>query len=258
MNRLLAVISMLAALWGCSSTNPGTEIQPATQNEETQTQKLARVHTQLAAGYYARNQQNVALEELNEALKVDPKYAPAHNVLGLIYMELKEDAKAEQSFRKAIELAPQDPEIRNNFGWYLCTKGQTRLAIEQFTLAARHPLYRTPEVALVNAGQCSARIGEINDAERYFRQALALQPNTLLASYGLADIAYKRTNYAEAREHMKSVMRAPNPPASALLIGACIEKKLGDRVTEMSYIQQMRNRYPDSKELKDLQAGWCQ
>lgn len=258
MTRLFVVVSMALALWGCSSTNPGTEIQPANPNEETLAQKIARVHTQLAAGYYARSQQNVALEELNEALKVEPKYAPAHNVLGLVYMELKEYGKAEQAFKKAIELAPQDPEIRNNFGWYLCVKGQTKLAIEQFNLAARHPLYRTPEVALVNAGQCSARAGEAKEAESYYRQALALQPNAILASFGLADIAFKRGNFGEARDHMKNVMRAPNPPASALLIGACAEKKLGDRVAELSYTQQLRNRYPDSKELKDLQAGWCQ
>ncbi|MBI3148720.1 MAG: type IV pilus biogenesis/stability protein PilW [Betaproteobacteria bacterium] len=258
MIRYLALLGLLLALGGCSSPNPGTELQPSNNNEESQLQKLARVHTQLAAGYYARNQQNVALEELNEALKVDPKFAPAHNVLGLIYMELKEDAKAEQAFKKAIELAPQDPEIRNNYGWYLCLKGQAKAGIENFNLAARHPLYRTPEVALVNAGQCSARIGEINEAERYFRQALALQPGTIAASYGLADISYKRANFAEAREHMKNVMRAPNPPAAALLIGACVEKKLADRTAELSYIQQLRNRYPDSKELKELLGGWCQ
>jgi len=258
MTRLFLALCAALALWGCSSTNPGTEIHPANSNEETPAQKLARVHTQLAAGYYARNQQNVALEELNEALKVDPKYAPAHNVLGLIYMELKEDAKAEQAFKKAIELAPQDPEVRNNYGWYLCTKGETKRAIENFNLAARHPLYRTPDVALVNAGQCSARIGEVKEAESYFRQALALQPNAILASYGLAEIAFKRSNFGEARDHLKNVMRAPNPPAAALLIGACVEKKLGDRVAELSYSQQLRNRYPESKEFKDLQAGWCQ
>ena len=216
------------------------------------------MHTQLAAGYYARNQHNVALEELNEALKVEPKYAPAHNVLGLVYMELKEEVKAEQSFKKALELAPQDPEIRNNYGWYLCGKGQAKLAIEQFNLAARHPLYRTPEVAMVNAGQCSVRIGEVNEAERYFRQALVISPGTVAASYGLADIAFKRANYGEAREHMKSVMRAQNPPAAALVIGVCVERKMGDRVAELSYTQQLRNRYPESKELRDLLGGSCQ
>ncbi|CAG0960838.1 hypothetical protein BURK2_00724 [Burkholderiales bacterium] len=258
MTRLIVLVGTLLVIAGCSSTNPGTEIKPTNSNEETQTQKLARVHTQLAAGYYTRNQQNIALEELNEALKVDPKYAPAHNVLGLVYTELKEDAKAEQAFRKAMELAPQDPDIRNNYGSFLCGKGQVKLGIEQFIAAARHPLYRTPEVALINAGQCSIRIGEVGEAERHFRQALVLAPTAVAASYGLAEIALKRANYTEARDHMKNVMRAPNPPAPALLIGACVEKKLGDRVAELSYIQQLRNRYPESKELKDLLGGTCQ
>lgn len=257
MKRLLpfALAVLLAA---CATTNPNQELGGTNRSEETQTQRLARLHTELGAGYYARHQQNVALEELNEALKVDAKYAPAHSILGLVYMELKEDGKAEQSFRMAIDLAPQDPEIHNNYGWFLCQKSQFKTAIEQFNLAAKHPLYRTPEVALVNAGLCSARMGEIKEATQYFTRALTIQASLPLAYFGLAEISYKSAQFEDARNHMKGVMQATNPPPQALLLGACIERRLGDRTAELSYTQQLRNRYPDSRELKQLQSGWCE
>lgn len=257
MKRLLPIV-VVYLLAACATTSPTQELGGTNRSEETQTQRLARIHTELGAGYYARHQQNVALEELNEALKVDAKYAPAHSILGLVYMELKEDAKAEQSFRLAIDLAPQDPEIRNNYGWFLCHRSQFKPAIEQFNIAAKHPLYRTPEVALVNAGLCSARLGEINEARQYFRRALAIQPAQPTAYFGLAEIAYKSAQFEEAREHMKGVMQAANPPPQALLLGACIERKLGDRTSELSYSQQLRNRYPESREMKQLQGGWCE
>ena len=73
---------------------------------------------------------------------------------------LGEDTKAQQNFLKAIELAPNDSEIRQNWGWFLCTHGRARESIAEFELAVRNPLYKTPDVSLVNAGKCSEVIGE--------------------------------------------------------------------------------------------------
>ena len=48
----------------------------------------------------------VALEELRIAIADDPNYAPAYNMLGLVYMELRENAAARGEFRaRAAALA---------------------------------------------------------------------------------------------------------------------------------------------------------
>ena len=90
---------------------------------------------------------------------------------------LGDNAKAEQNFQRALALAPQDSEIRHNWGWYLCSNDRPRESIPEFELALRNPLYRTPEIALVNAGRCSAAFGDTAGAEAYFRRALAISPN---------------------------------------------------------------------------------
>ena len=46
---------------------------------------------------------------------------------------------------------------------------------------------------------------------------------------------------------MRRVMQQPTPPPEALYLGMCIERKLGDRIAEASYVSQLRNRYPDSR-----------
>ena len=112
---------------------------------------------------------------------------------------LGEDRKAEQNFERALTLAPNDSDIHHNWGWYLCQHKREREALAQFEIAVRDPLYRTPEIALVNAGRCAQAIGDMRTAEGYFRRALAAQPGNALASYGLAQIAYKEGRYAEAR-----------------------------------------------------------
>ena len=255
---LLLCLMLLAA---CSSRP--TEPEPPTQIPTNPPQKAppqvrAKLHTDLAAGYYERGQMAVALEEVDQALKADPTYAQAYNISGLVYGYLGEDAKAEQSFIHALQLAPNDSEILHNWGWYLCTHNRERESLAQFEAAVRNPLYKSPEVAYVNAGRCAQAIGDDAAAENYFRRALSVQPGNELASEGLAQLAYKAHRYDEARGWMKGVMLTTNPPPDALRLGACIERRLGDRQAELSYLSQLKNRYPDAPETKALATDQCE
>jgi len=243
---------------GCASQKTSTQFAPQAQSDETVLQHRVRLHVELGAGYYARGQYEVALEELNEATRLDPNYASAHSVLGLVYMQLKETARAETEFLRAAQLAPSDGDIRNNYGWFLCETKREKLAIEQFDLAVRNPLYRTPELALVNAGTCASRIGDAKAAEDYFVRALKSQPSNTGALLGLTELAYRAGHYDQARNHLRSAMQTPVATAPALFLGVCIERKLGDRQSELSFMQQLYNHYPDSAESKKLRSGVCE
>ena len=43
-----------------------------------------------------------------------------------------------------------------------------------------------------------------------------------------------------------------NAPPEAVRLGMCVERKLGDRQSEMSYTSQLRNRYPDAPETRAI------
>ena len=178
--RALPMLLLAAAyLAGCTSAEKKPEAQqqeqrptqPRTtlaQPQPTPPAERARLHTDLAAGYYERGQMDIAIDELNVAIKLDPDYAPAYNIFGLVYAVLGEDRKAEQSFARALGLAPNDSDIHHNWGWYLCQHKREREALEQFDIAVRNPLYRSPEIALVNAGRCAITIGDMRVAEALF------------------------------------------------------------------------------------------
>ncbi len=261
--RLIAIAGLAAMLTlgaGCATKQTVQEAPQATPLPAPQLaspQVRAQLHTELGAGYYERGQMDVALEELNLAVKIDPTYAQAYNIFGLVYAVLGDDRKAEQSFATALQLAPNDSDIHHNWGWYLCQHKREREALAEFEIAVRNPLYRTPEIALVNAGRCSQPFDEAA-AENYYRRALAVQPGNPLASLGLAQIAYRARRYDEARSWMKGVMLTTNPPPEGLRLGMCIERKLGDRQAELSYISQLRNRYPESPEAKGLATETCE
>jgi Tfp pilus assembly protein PilF len=43
-----------------------------------------------------------------------------------------------------------------------------------------------------------------------------------------------------------------------LRLGVCIERKLADRQAELSYVSQLRNRYPEAPETKGIVTDACE
>src|SRR5262245_42440322 len=97
--RRAALVFGLLALAGCAGQSEEPSVDTgAIVGEMGDPRNRARVHTDLAAAYYERGSMAVALEELRVAIAADSNYAPAHSMLGLVYMDLKENQLAESSF----------------------------------------------------------------------------------------------------------------------------------------------------------------
>jgi type IV pilus assembly protein PilF len=265
MNRPLLSLLLAVALAcaGCASKSPAPPQSPPPdtspiRTQEATPQQRAAIRTELAAGYYERGQMDVALEELGAAKSLDPSYPKLYNIYGLVYAMLGDRAKAEESFRQAIALAPDDSDIRENWGAYLCATGRAREAMPEFEQVLRDPLYKSPEIALINAGKCSIALGQTKNADEFFRRALTASPGNATAAYNLALLAYRESRVGEARAWMRPVMQQAAPPPEALFLGMCIERKQGDREAERSYESQLRNRWPDSPEAKAIASGACE
>ena len=249
----------LLALAGCASPPPSPFAQPVvkpnTSGEESTMRTRARVHTELAAGYYQIRNMSVALTEVNQALRAEPDYGPAHNVAGLIHAELKQDDLARQHFQRALQANPADPDANNNYGRFLCDRKREAEAIKYFLAALQNPLYRNRDGSYINAGVCSRRRGDVAAAEDYFTRALKVAPNNPQALYQLADMAYQRGEYDQAKNYLVRLERVSSPAAEVLWLGLRIERRLGDRNAEATYGQQLRRQFPDSKEARALLAG---
>ena len=117
----------------------------------------AKLHTELASLYYSNGNLGVALEELRNATAADANYAPAHGMFGLVYMQLKENQRAEENFERALRLAPNDADINHNYGWFLCQTAREPESIKYFLHALRNPLYATPCALVYRGGRVLAR-----------------------------------------------------------------------------------------------------
>ena len=215
----------------------------------------AKAHTELGSLYFQNGNLIVALEELTLAAAIDPEYATAFSTRGLVLYHVREFESAEKDFRRALSLEGRNPEINNNYGWFLCQTGKEKESIAYFQRAIRNPLYQTPEIAHMNAGACHIRLGELDVAEEYIRKTSRFTPDSAQALFHLATIQYKRGNFDAAREHLKTAARISEPNAAMLWLFLRVERRLGDAMAEKSLAAQLRRLYPDSPEYQAYLKG---
>jgi type IV pilus assembly protein PilF len=70
----------------------------------------------------------VALEELTMAIVIDPDYARPTARVDWLGFTIREMALPTRTF-SGLSLDANDPEINNNYGWFLCQVGREKEAI---------------------------------------------------------------------------------------------------------------------------------
>ncbi|HEV2612349.1 MAG TPA: type IV pilus biogenesis/stability protein PilW, partial [Noviherbaspirillum sp.] len=204
----VAALAATALLAGCASGPMELNEELKTSSDQSEDQKRARIRLQLAIGYYEQRQMNVALDEIKRALQADPNLADAYSVRGLIYMDMGENRLAEDNFLQSIKLAPSNPDLTNNYGWFLCQTGRERQAMSYFESALNNRTYQSPAKALNNAGVCSVKVKDLAAAERYFIRAFQFEPGNPLTNAHLAKLHYDKKDYERARFYIGRVMKA--------------------------------------------------
>ncbi len=255
MNRLSALAACLVLLLaGCAGRPQVLSDSPELRAGRDEDPR-ARIHTELGAGYFARGQHAIALQELRLALQADPNYAPAFNVLGLVHGDLREDKQAEENFRRALERSPNYSEAHNNYGLFLCQRGRSQEAMPRFESALGNPLYATPDKAMANAGVCALSNADLAQAEVYFIRALKRAPGQPTAQLGMAEVHYRNGRWLAARGLLRQLGQSGELGAQALWLGVRVERRLDDREAEASYGAQLRRRFPDAMQTQWLITG---
>ncbi len=253
---VIATAVVAAALLSGCVTSSTVETKIPDQAAKTDALYRAQIHTERASEYYRLGRMPVALEAAKEAVAALPTHAPAYNMLGIVYNELRQDDKAREAYETALRLAPNDSETLNNYGWFLCQHQNPKQAMQYFETALKNPVYASPERALYNMGVCARRIGDGALAERQLREALRRQPRYAAAMYELADIDFAQNKVKEAEAMLaRHNELTPSPTADALLLGARIARAQKDNQAEASYVQQLRRRFPDAAQTRSALDG---
>ena len=120
------------------------------------------------AGYYERGQMDVALEELGDAREARSRRTRGiYNIYGLVYAMLGENAQGGAEFPAGARARAQRLRDPRKLGLVpVHARPAARVDAASSSMALRNPLYKTPEIALINAGKCSVAFGDDEEGRR--------------------------------------------------------------------------------------------
>jgi len=253
--------AVLAAMLSACAGGPGADAprELRTASDQTLAEKRAQIRLQLAVGYYQDRKYDIALDEVKQAIAADPGYADAYGFRALIYAAMGENALADENYRYALRLAPRNPELSNNYGLFLCEAGgKPAQAMTYFETALKHPAYGSPVKAMVNAGNCSLKMKNVDAAERYLLDALRYEPDLPATNAGLARVYFERRDTTRAAffiNRLTETAKLDTLSADVLWLAIRVQHMLGDRTSEASLAAQLRKRFPGSPEYAAFERG---
>jgi type IV pilus assembly protein PilF len=226
-----------------------------TESDEPQARKRARTRLELASGYFEEGKTAIALDEVKQAIQIDPTYAAAYNLRGLIYTQLRDLALAEESFQQALRLDARDGDTWHNMGWMYCQSGRYAQAVEAFRRALDVPGYPSAARTWMAMGVCQARAGQAEAGERSLMRAFELDPGNPIVLYNLALLLHQRGDSEAARFYIRRLNNSELANAESLWLGIKIENRLRNAEAARQLGEQLRRRFPTSREANAYERG---
>ena len=244
MTRILLIAIALFGLGACVSTQK-TLSTP-------QPERASDINLELGYDYFRKGNLAAAKEKIDKALEQNPRNAKAQMAAGLLYDRLNEPKKSEAHMERAISLDPDNPEVLNNYAVMMCKRGEYSKGEKYFVRAAENPLYKTPEIAYLNAGNCARAANELANAEAHYRKALAVKPRFQEGLYQMADLEFRNKSYLSARGFIERFLAAGKSTPPILWLGVRVENALGNTTAASNYGQRLKLEYPNAAETRQL------
>ncbi len=252
---LLVCVALTGLLSACATAPSSSPDNLVTESDEPEARKRARIRLELASGYFEQGQIEVALDELKQSLAADPGYAPAYVLSGLVFMRLNDNRLADESFRRALQLNPRDPDALHNYGWFVCQQGQLAQAVDLFDRALSSPVYGSQAKTHMAKGICQLRGRQPDEAQASLARAYELDPGNPIAAFNLAQLMYQKGEGARAQFIIRRLNNSELTNAESLWLGIKVERRMGDNVAMEQLAQQLQRRFGQSPEWRAYQRG---
>jgi Tfp pilus assembly protein PilF len=245
----LALFALLGSVpTGCMSlTQPSNQLVPAipggesseAANRELPNRDQAKINVNLAEGMEKNGHPVEAIALYEKARQLDPKLqgkVSAH--LAVLYDQLGDARRALSEYQEALKANPRDADLWNAYGYYYYTRGNWTEAETQLrqalainakhtraltnlgmTLGQQQRYEESLETFAKATGRASAcsnlafiltTQGKRDEAKKYYREALQLDPTLAIARLALAKL--EKPEMPTPPKDAPPAQRVPAPP----------------------------------------------
>jgi serine/threonine-protein kinase len=165
--------------------------------------QLPAVYVTLGRVHNGKGQRNLALEELQHALKLEPGSADALLGLAGVYDGMGRTQEAEDAYKKAAALRPDHLDGHYELAVFYYRHQRYSDAAEQF----RRVIELAPDHAPAhsNLGVMLRNLGNIAEAEKEFNKSIQLNP-TYSAYANIAFLYYSQKRWAESAQMTRKAL----------------------------------------------------
>ncbi|XP_061176820.1 protein O-mannosyl-transferase TMTC2-like [Saccostrea echinata] len=203
----------LANVW--NQQGKKMEAEQAYRNALKHRGNMADTHYNLGILLQDQKRMEAAVESYKRAIQYRPKLSMAHLNLAIIYAGQGKYAEAEKIYRHCADLDTsglKDPRLHENtkisalynLGRMLAEQERNKEAIEVYREALkRRPSYYAPQSIYNMLGEVYMKIGQIDEAEKWYKEALKAKADHVPAHLTMAKLLHKKNQIKEAEQWFK-------------------------------------------------------
>ena len=226
-----------------------------TASDEPTLRKRARIRLELATGYFELGQTSVALDELKQSIAIDPSYSEAHHLKGLVYMRMNEPKLAEISFKRALEMSPNDANLMQNVGWLLCQQSRFDESERYFLQALAVSKYDQRAKTFRTLGLCRVQSGRLSEGRDSLLASYEMDSSNPVTVFNLASVFFQQNNFALAKQYIRELNNSDLANAESFWLGIKVEHRLNNSVGINQLASQLTKRFPNAKEINNYKRG---
>ncbi len=133
-----------------------------------------KTRVELGYTYYLQGKNEQAIQELNQAILLDPKYFDGYYNLGLVMLKEKRNNEALEKFQKAVELSPKDYKAHMQKGVAYRALGMYKEA--SVSLSQANKLLPGSADIIYETGRVAEAQGQKDAAINIYKEALSYDP----------------------------------------------------------------------------------
>jgi type IV pilus assembly protein PilF len=262
-----AALAGLLSLAACSAPATRSAVEAGASQEKvtvaSAAHRRAGLRLALAKAYYQQGQDEVALDQLRQALASQPDLVPALNLRGLVHLRLGQWPQAERSLQQALALAPEDADVAHNLAWTLCQQPQTQPQTQAqykdmaalFLRALAQPGYAHAARSWAALGVCQQRAARLPQAEASLAQAWRLEPANLSVAVLLAQLHVEQGQWPQASQVLEQAHARLPASAQSLWLAVRAARKLDNQALFRQRAEQLRQEFGRSPQALALDKG---
>src|SRR3990167_2312332 len=160
--KIMIMITVIGFLGACKSTgsslNGQQELADSSIDQAPRTKAdIAKINSELGMAYLEQKNVQRAKQKLLLALAQGPDIPEPWYSMAYFLEATGNPIEAQKYYLKAMQVAPNRGDAKNNYGTFLCRSGKYQESVKYFINAANSSNYLDPASAYENAGLCSMK-----------------------------------------------------------------------------------------------------